>query len=131
MNTILHRSRLPRLLSSVTGIACLLATTALPAQALQLTSSSSTNQGGVLYTFRTVFPVSQLRFGLELTGTPNITALLGPAGYITNASQENSWMLGGGLNAGWNFPLQGNLSVTPFLGYYYMAALTENYSNGI
>lgn len=115
-------------------LACTLAVAlvARPAEAVQITSSSSTKDSGVLISFRTAFPISDLRIGFELLGSPNLTALLGRADYIPGAPREESWLLGGGLNFGWHLPLQQGegligIGVTPFLGYYHLATFTDNF----
>lgn len=134
MNTTSRCRPMPRLLATA-GAITLVAALASPAEAVQITSSSSTKDSGVLYNFRSAFPAGPITIGFELTGSPGLTAMLGQSNYIVGASKEISWMLGGGINAGYSIPLQEGgivgIRVTPFLGYYHIASFTDNYNTGV
>lgn len=134
MNTTSRCRPVSRLLAC-TGALTLVAVLAAPAEAVQITSSSSTKDSGVLYNIRTSVPAGPITIGFELTGSPGLTAMLGQSNYIVGADKEISWMLGGGLNAGYSFPLQEGgvvgIRVTPFLGYYHLATFTDNYNTRV
>lgn len=122
-----------RYLPAAALAATMLLAAAAPAEAFQFVSSSKTKESAVVYNFRTAYPISDFRLGVDLLGTPNLTAMLGRAEYIPGAQQEISWLAGAGLNFGYNFPLQGGegvigISVTPFVGYRHLVAFTDNYN---
>lgn len=125
-----------RHLPAVALAATMLLVAAAPAEAFQFTSSSKTKDSAVIYNFRTSYPISEFRIGVDLLGSPNLTAMLGRADYIPGAQEEISWLAGGGLNFGYHFPLQGGegligIGVTPFVGYRHLAAFTDNYNRGV
>lgn len=124
---------LKRLSAPLVALAAVFAGSALPAEAIQFSQSSTTGKGGTILPLRFETPrIGPVGAELGVKVIPGLSSFLGPAGLNAGYNELSSMGVDSELNLAYHWQLADvnflgrfNPTLAPYVGYRYLGAFTS------